>query len=137
MTFNRVKKSSLIIGIVDRIKIILIVSSSGMDKSSSATCLLYSDVVKVEKKSGRGRRRSRDEKGTQGVGDFRFINILQLFSFTLITLLYNFFLSYFQVPTTFTHTRTHEPHPRPTTFSYTLKIANLSASSPVFSSCII
>ena len=25
--------------------------------------------------SGRGRRRSRDEKGNQGVGDFRFINI--------------------------------------------------------------
>ena len=71
MKFNLVKKSSLIIGIVDRIRIILIVSSyfhsasqsclilfancrynlrqirlfrgdsSGMDKSSSATCLLY------------------------------------------------------------------------------------------------
>ena len=79
MKFHRVKKSSLIIGIVDRIKIILIVSSyfhsasqscpilsancrynlrqvrlfrgdsSGMDKSSSATCLLYSYVVKGEK----------------------------------------------------------------------------------------
>ena len=30
--------------------------------------------------SGRGRRRVRDEKGNQGVGDFRFINILQFFS---------------------------------------------------------
>ena len=53
-----------------------------MDKSSSATCLLHSDVVKgTQVKSharglGRGRRRSR-EKGNQGVGDFRFINILQ------------------------------------------------------------
>ena len=57
MTFNRVKKSSLIIGIVDRIKIILMVSSSGMDKSSSATCLLYSDVVKVEKKIRKGTKK--------------------------------------------------------------------------------
>ena len=91
--------------------------SSGMDKSSSAKCLLYSDVVKGEPSpTGRGRRRSRDEKGNQGVRDFRFINILQRFSicfFFSITLLclslfYNFFL-----PTTFTHT--HDPRPTPTT----------------------
>ena len=69
--------------------------SSGMDKSSSAKCLLYSDVVKGEPSpTGRGRR-SRDEKGNQGVGDIRFTNILQLFSiyfFFSITLLYHFFL---------------------------------------------
>ena len=76
IAFHRVKKSPLIIGIVDQIKInseqlvhsasqscpILSANcrfdlrlfrlfrgdSSGMDKSSSATCLLYSDVVKRE-----------------------------------------------------------------------------------------
>ena len=96
-----------------------------MDKSSSAKCLLYSDVVKGEPSpTGRGRR-SRDD---QGVGDIRFTNILQLFSihfFFLITLLYHFFSTLF-LPTTFTHT--HDPRPlpttsthdpRPTTFSYT------------------
>ena len=65
-----------------------------MDKSSSAKCLLYSDVVKGEPSpTGRGRR-SRDEKGNQGVGDILFTNILQLFSiyfFFSITLLYHFF----------------------------------------------
>ena len=48
--------------------------------------------------SGRGRRRSRDEKGNQGVGDFQFINILQLFlfiSFFQLFLLYHFFLYFF------------------------------------------
>ena len=38
------------------------------------------------------RRRISREKGNQGVGDFRFINILQLFSI-------NFFFSYFGVST--------------------------------------
>ena len=97
--------------------------SSGMDKSSSAKCLLYSDVVKGEPSpTGRGRR-SRDEKGNQGVGDIRFTNILQLFSiyfFFSITLLYHFFLYFFyprHLPTP-THT-THTLDPRPTTFSYT------------------
>ena len=93
--------------------------SSGMDKSSSAKCLLYSDVVKGEPSStGRGRRRSRDEKANQGVGDFRFTNILQLFSFLFfsITLLYHLFSILF-LPTTFTHTHTHthDLYPRPTT----------------------
>ena len=96
--------------------------SSGMDKSSSAKCLLYSDVVKGEPSpTGRGRR-SRDEKGNQGVGDIRFTNILQLFSiyfFFSITLLYHFFSILF-LPTTFTHTHTHDPRPLPTTFSYPL-----------------
>ena len=74
---------------------------------------IQSDVVKGEKKSGRGRRRSRDEKGNQGVGDFRFINILS--SFTLNTLLYHFFFLFFFLPTTFTHTQTHDQRPLPTT----------------------
>ena len=95
--------------------------SLGMDKSSSAKCLLYSDVVKGEPSpTGRGRR-SRDEKGNQGVGDIRFTNILQLFSiyfFFSITLLYHFFSILF-LPTTFTHTHTythtHDPRPLSTT----------------------
>ena len=82
-----------------------------MDKSSSAKCLLYSDVVKGEPSpTGRGRRRSRDEKGNQGVRDFRFTNILQLFSiyfFFSITLLYHFFSIPFYPR--------HLPTPTPTT----------------------
>ena len=66
-----------------------------MDKSSSATLYVMSFVKShntalafvqrwyerdakshvAKEISGRGRRRSRDEKGNQGVGDFRFINI--------------------------------------------------------------
>ena len=70
------------------------------------------------KKSARGRRRSRDEKGNQGVRDFRFINILQLFSiyffFELLYFITFFFYSFF-LPTKFTHTHTHYPRPLPTT----------------------
>ena len=51
--------------------------------------------------SGRGQRRSREEKGNHGVGDFRFINILQFFSIYFVfsvTLLYPFFFLYFFNP---------------------------------------
>ena len=66
---------------------------------------LKSHVAK--KISGRGRRRSREKSGNQGVGDFCFINILHLFStFFSITLLYHFFCILF-LPTTFTHI--HDP----------------------------
>ena len=57
---------------------------SGMDKSSLATCLVYSDVVKgsqVAKEISRKGRRGSREKGNQGVGGFRFINILHFFYF--------------------------------------------------------
>ena len=94
--------------------------SSSMDKSSSAKCLLYSAVVKGEPSPTRRGGRSRDEKGSQGVGDIRFTNILQLFSiyfFFSITLLYHLFSILF-LPTTFTHTHTHDPHPRPTTSTH-------------------
>ena len=85
--------------------------SSGMDKSSSAKCLLYSDVVKGEPSpTGRGRR-SRDD---QGVGDIRFTNILQLFSIYfflqllyLITLLYFFYPRHLPTPTPTTHDPRH------------------------------
>ena len=81
--------------------------------------------------SGGGRRRSSDEKGNQGVRDFRFINILQLFSicfFFSITLLYLFLFYNFFCPRHLPTPTTHDPHPqpttstlypRPTTFSYT------------------
>ena len=98
-----------------------------MDRSSSAKCLLYSDVMKGEPSpTGRGRR-SRDEKGNQGVGDIRFTNKY----FT--PFFYSFlFLNYFTLSlffyTFFTHDIYAHPHPRPTTstddprpttFSYT------------------
>ena len=64
--------------------------------------------------SGRGRRRRRNEKGNQGVGDFRFINIVQMFSIYYCFFILSFFL-YLFLPTTFTHTHTHDPRPLPTT----------------------
>ena len=62
--------------------------------------------------SGRGRKRSREKLGNQGVGDFRFVFVFQLLYFII------FFYTFF--------TRdTHDPHPRPTTFSYTLSFVVL------------
>ena len=61
--------------------------------------------------SGRGQRRSREENGKHGVGDFRFIYILQFFSiyfFFSVTLLYQFFFLYFFNPRPL-------PTPTPTT----------------------
>jgi len=61
--------------------------------------------------SGRGRRRSR-EKGNEGVGDFRFINILKIFIFILIQLEYftlSFFCLYFFYPRHLP-TPTHSTH---------------------------
>ena len=79
-----------------------------MDKSSSAKCLLYSDVVKGEPSpTGRGRRRSPDEKGNQGVGDIRFTNILQLFSIYFFFFQLRYFYYFFSIlflPTTFSYT---------------------------------
>ena len=68
--------------------------------------------------SGRGRRRSRDEKGNQGVGDFRFINIWQLFPFLFFFYLITFFYHFFFCHTFFTHDIYPHPHPRPTTSTH-------------------
>ena len=99
-----------------------------MDRSSSAKCLLYSDVMKGESSpTGRGGR-SRDEKGNQGVGDIRFTN-KYFIPFFYSFLFFNYFTLSLFFYTFFTHdiyphphsrptTSTH--HPRPTTFSYTL-----------------
>ena len=94
-----------------------------MDKSSSAKRLLYSDACErgakshvAKKISGRGLRRSRDEKGNQGGGDFRFTNTLQLFSIYFFQLLYFIiFFVYLFLPITFIHTHTYDPRPLPTT----------------------
>ena len=87
--------------------------SSGMYKFPSATCMVFiqwwcerGDKSHVSKEiSGRGRRRSRGEKGNQGVGDFRFINILQFFLFIIFIIL-SFFPYFFF---------THDQRPLPTT----------------------
>ena len=53
---------------------------------------------------GRGRRKSHDEQGNQGVGDFRLINILQLSSIYFVFSI-TFALSFFSIhflSTTFT-----------------------------------
>ena len=99
-----------------------------MDKSSVFYIFLYiflhlccergakSHVAKEI--SGRGRTRSR-EKGNQGVGDFRFINILKLNFFYLFIFFNYFALSFFSIPFLPTKfTRTHDPHPRPTTTTH-------------------
>ena len=90
-----------------------------MDQSSSATYNVFYTVMVwkgiqanvAREIPGRGRRRSRNEKGNRGVGDFRFINILQLFS------IYFFFFNHFSIISfyTFCYPRhlplptTHEP----------------------------
>ena len=142
IAFHRVKKSPLIIGIVDRIKInsqscwshtfcklnvwLTSVSFINLHRQHVMSfiqwwCERGSKSHVAKEISGRGRRRSGDEKGNQGVGDFRFINILQISS-----IYYYYFLSFFSIlvlPTTFTHTgprpTTSNHYPRPTTFSYT------------------
>ena len=65
--------------------------------------------------SGRGRRRSRNEKGNQGVGYFRFINVVQIFSIYCCFFIVVIFCSIPFLPTTFTQTHTHDPRPLPTT----------------------
>ena len=67
----------------------------------------------VAKKISGRERRSRDETGNQGVEDFRFTIILQLF-FNYFTLIIIFFL-YFFLPTTFIHTHIHTHLFTPTT----------------------
>ena len=143
IAFHQVKNSPLIIGIVNRIKInseqllsfseselstILFANcthnlrlfrlirgdSSGMDKSSSATWNVFYTVMVWN-----GSQVPRDEKSNKGVGDFRFINILQLFlfiSFFQLFSLYHFFLYFFnprhlRIPTP----TAHDLYPLPTT----------------------
>ena len=100
------------------------------------------------KKSARGRRRSRDEKGNQGVRDFRFINILQLFSiYFFFELLYfiTFFSRLFFYPRnlpTPTPGPTPNPHPRPTTHDIQLhsvgeKTPTVSDSLPAYLVCLV
>ena len=91
--------------------------SSGMDKSSSAKCLLYSDVVKGEPSpTGRGRR-SRDDQSR----NWRYSFHNHFTTFFYLFLFFNYFtftlFPYFFSPTTFTHTHTHTHDPRslPTT----------------------
>ena len=158
IAFHRVKKSPMIIGIVDRIKMnseqVFPLSESelshtfcpyflqkcrynlrlfrlfrgdfpGTDKSSAAKgffiiifffiqwCCEKGAKSHVAKKISGRERRSRDETGNQGVEDFRFTIILQLF-FNYFTLIIIFFL-YFFLPTTFIHTHIHTHLFTPTT----------------------
>ena len=133
IAFHRVKKSPLIIGIVDRIKInsqscwshtfcklnvwLTSVSFINLHRQHVMSfiqwwCERGSKSHVAKEISGRGRRKSGDEKGNQGFGDFRFINILQIFSYIIIIIFLSFFSILF-LPTTFTHTDTHDSHPRP------------------------
>ena len=128
IAFHRVKKSPLIIGTLDRIKInsqscwshsfcklnvwLTSVSFINLHRQHVMSfiqwwCERGSKSHVAKEISGRGRRRSPDEKGNQGVGDFLFINILQIFSIYY----YYFFIIFFY--TCFTHDIYPHPHPRP------------------------
>ena len=106
--------------------------SSGMDKSSSAKCLLYSDVVKGEPNpTGRGRRSRDDQSRSWRYSFHKYFQLFSIYFFFSITL--SLFSILFHprhlptptpTPTPTTHTHdprptTSTPDPRPTTFSYT------------------
>ena len=95
--------------------------SSGMDKSSSAKCLLYSDVAKGEPSPKGTARTKKKQRRKRQSRSWRFSLHKHFTAFFYLFLFFNYFtLSFFSVlflPTTLTHT--HDP--RPTTFSYTRK----------------
>ena len=94
--------------------------SSGMDKSSSARLLLYSDVVKEEASPTRTWRTKKKPLRKRQSRSWRFschkyFTTFSLHFFFSITLLYNFFSILF-LSTTFTPTpTTHDLYPLPTT----------------------
>ena len=108
--------------------------SSGMDKSSSAKCLLYSDVAKGEPSPTGTARTKKKQRRKRQSRSWRLWFHKHFTAFFYLFLFFNYFtLSFFSVlflPTTLTHTHTHthDPRPtptthdpRPTTFSYTRK----------------
>ena len=150
IAFHRVKKSPLIIGIVYRILKITSEQlfpfneselshsancrynlrlfrlfrgdSSGMDKSSSAKCLLYSDVEKGEPSptgTARTKKKQRRKRQSRSWG-FSFHKHFTAFFY--LFLFFNYFtLSFFPIlflPSKLTHTHTHDPHQRPTTHTH-------------------
>ena len=92
--------------------------SLGIDKSSSAKCLLYSDVVKGEPSpTGRGRR-SRDDQSRSWRYSFHkyFTTFFYLFLFFNYFTLSLFFYTFF-THDIYPHPHPH-PHPRPTTSAH-------------------
>ena len=92
--------------------------SSGMDKSSSAKCLLYSEVVNGEPSpTRRGRRRRQSRSWILSFHKYftTFFYLFLFFNYSTLSLFSILFL-----PATFTHTHdprptTHDPRPLPTT----------------------
>ena len=95
--------------------------SLGMDKSSSAKCLLYSDVVKGEPTpTGRGRR-SRDDQSRNWRYSFHkhfttFFYLFLFFSYFTLTLFFYTFFHPRHLPTPTPTPTTHALYPRPTTY---------------------
>ena len=88
--------------------------SLGMDKSSSAKCLLYSDDVKGEPSpTGRGRR-SRDDQSRS----WRYSFHKYCTNFFYLFLFFNYFTLSLFFYTFFTHDIYPHPHPRPTTSTH-------------------
>ena len=70
-------------------------------------------VVRVREKVFRN---ISDEKGNQGVGDFRFINILQFFSiYYYYFIIFSILFFTHDIYPYLAHTHTRDPHSRPTT----------------------
>ena len=78
--------------------------------SSGINCM---SVVRVREKVFRN---SSDEKGNQGVGDFRFINILQFFSiYYYYFIIFSILFFTHDIYPYLAHTHTRDPLSRPTT----------------------
>ena len=83
-----------------------------IDRHRQNVFYLYSDVMKGEPSpTGRGRR-SRDEKGNQGVGDIRFAN-KSFTPFFYSFLFFNYFTFLLFFYTFFAHDIYPHPHPHP------------------------
>ena len=102
--------------------------SSGMDKSSSAKCLLYSDVVKGKLSPTRTGRTKKKPWWKRQSMSCRFSFDKYFTTFFYLFLFFNYFTLSFFFYTFFTHDiyphprpapTTHGLYPRPTTFSYT------------------
>ena len=139
IALHRVKKSPLIIGIVDRIKInsehqseselshtffklqynlrlflLFRGDSSGMDTSSSAKCLLYSDVAKGEPSPTGTARMKKKQRWKRQSRSWRFSFDKYFTTFFYLFLLFNYFTLSFFFYTFLTHDIYPHPHPRPT-----------------------
>ena len=105
--------------------------SSGMDKSSSAKCLLYSDVAKGEPSPTGTARMKKKQRWKRQSRSWRFSFDKYFTTFFYLFLLFNYFTLSFFFYTFLTHDIYPHPHPRPTPTTsthYPLHLATLFSS---------